>query len=122
MNKILPTAPCFVCNKELQYEHMSKENPASRCFLYDGLWFDATGNFGSTIYDPIMGNDFLRIAICDKCVMKKKKQVKHIHSRTSKHSSKIETFAEYDERERQELSKFSKLAQEQIKKQAKSTT
>ena len=41
--------------------------------IYDGLIFRSTGNYGSTIFDPLprsrfVDSEFLQIAICDECI------------------------------------------------------
>lgn len=65
---------CFVCDKPLTGEEPGRCPTIIRP-LYDGLWFRATGNFGSTIFDPIPDNGYIELAICDECVTKKAKQI-----------------------------------------------
>lgn len=65
---------CFVCNKVLIVEESGKCSTTIRP-LYGGLWFRATGNFGSAIFDPIPDNGYIELAICDECVAKKAKQI-----------------------------------------------
>jgi len=66
----MKTIPCFICDKclELDLEFEKDEDSLNLHPVYGGLWFRATGNFGSTIFDPILKEEELRIVICDKCV------------------------------------------------------
>lgn len=56
---------CFVCDRE--FDRSLKRGPKD----YPGVLFDATGNWGSTIYDPTPDKPghFLRIRVCDLCVL-----------------------------------------------------
>lgn len=63
--------PCIVCGTELvnwAYEssdgtHMIEVHPM------EGLHFQTRGHYGSTIFDPVMGDERLDVAICDTCIM-----------------------------------------------------
>ena len=58
--------PCFKCGKALE----AKPCIDNRVIvpLYDGRWFRATGNYGSTIFDPTWDTgQFMQLAICDDC-------------------------------------------------------
>jgi len=48
--------------------------------VYDGIIFEATGNFGSTIFDPMarQEEEILQVVICDRCIKKNAKNVLHI--------------------------------------------
>jgi len=50
--------------------------------VYNGLIFRATGNFGSTVFDPMpIGiEEILQVVICDDCMKKKAKRVTRIHN------------------------------------------
>ena len=64
--------PCIVCATELvncSYEsgdgtHTIEVHPMN------GLHFQTRGHYGSTIFDPMTGNETLDVAICDVCIMK----------------------------------------------------
>lgn len=60
----IPVDPvkCFICSKFLKMDH---GNPM------DGIICHAYGNYGSTVFDPIMGG-YLIFVICDNCFRKKK--------------------------------------------------
>lgn len=70
--KMDETIPCIVCGRELKnwsYEssdrtHMIEVHPM------EGLHFQTRGHYGSTIFDPVMGDERLDVAICDMCIMK----------------------------------------------------
>lgn len=72
---------CFVCGSQLIIESSKiaeLNNPISIDPVYDGLRFRATGNYGSTIFDPCPDDGFIEIIVCDKCVLKKKNQIKRV--------------------------------------------
>ena len=77
---------CFCCGKELEIDWYEsyRDEPDILVPVYDGLWFESAGNYGSTIYDPIDNDsrrkDRIRIVICDECVTKKKDEVTRIVS------------------------------------------
>ena len=70
---------CFVCDKQLKDQNSGKDEmqnfgdidtiPAA-----DGLVFRATGNYGSTIFDP-MHHEVWQIIICDNCVYRKRYRI-----------------------------------------------
>jgi hypothetical protein len=55
---------CIVCKDKIDWNGSptGKNNP------YGATVFTSRGNYGSTVFDPIMGGDFLEINICDKCL------------------------------------------------------
>lgn len=65
---------CFKCDKELEVVFggkMSENDP--QCS--GALMFEARGNYGSTIFDPIGREISLLINICDACVTAGKDRV-----------------------------------------------
>ncbi len=46
------------------------DDPLTTSPVYDGLIFRSTGNYGSTVHDPVPGGkeEILQIIICDDCV------------------------------------------------------
>jgi hypothetical protein len=63
---------CFKCNKELPTYDEPEDTlrkPDSIGIVYDGLVFRATGNYGSTLFDPRPYDKelFLEIYVCDEC-------------------------------------------------------
>ncbi len=88
---------CFCCDKVLETECHIDSNPMVLSPLYDGVWFRAPGNFGSTVFDPIpdklRGEDpFLQILICDDCLKKKSDEVSYVHNIRHKVTADVETF------------------------------
>ncbi len=69
---------CFCCDRVMETE--STDNPIIIHPVYDGLIFRATGNFGSTIFDPITEEEILQVIICDDCVKRNAKRVTHIYN------------------------------------------
>lgn len=92
---------CFCCDKTMESEPEYDQDHTTLAPLYDGLWFRAYGNFGSTIHDPVPGlkdyKGFLETAICDTCVVKKGKdgKVSHIYSIRNNPTSKTESLKKY---------------------------
>ncbi len=85
----------FFCDETLELEHWSLDSePHDITPVYGGLRFRASGNYGSTIFDPMHCNDFLEIIICDNCVVKKKNMVQHIHDIIENKTSKTKQFDE----------------------------
>lgn len=42
---------------------------------YKGTVFTSTGQYGSTVFDPITGADFIEITVCDSCLVNHKDRV-----------------------------------------------
>jgi hypothetical protein len=64
--------PCIVCEKELDnlvYES-SKRTHMIEVHPMGGLHFQTRGNYGSAIFDPVVTDERLDVAICDVCIMK----------------------------------------------------
>lgn len=65
---------CFSCDKELESAFggsMAESDP--QCS--GAVMFSASGNYGSTIFDPCGGKVEMVINICDECVTLKKDRV-----------------------------------------------
>jgi hypothetical protein len=65
---------CFKCNKQL--EPAFGDLPDDHLTPRRGLIFEATGNFGSRIFDPTITAPQLVVWICDDCIVEHKDQVK----------------------------------------------
>ncbi len=64
--------PCIVCGKELDnwvYES-SDQTFMIEVHPMNGLHFQTRGNYGSAIFDPVVTDERLDVAICDVCIMK----------------------------------------------------
>lgn len=70
---------CFKCNRIVMRDVVDSDlltiSP-----VYDGLIFRSTGNYGSTVFDPmpIGKEEMLEIIICDNCVKSGKSCVARI--------------------------------------------
>ena len=62
---------CFCCNIELATSCGDEKD-------WPATIFEATGNWGSTVFDPFNGESRLIIRICDKCVVKKQHKIVEI--------------------------------------------
>lgn len=71
MNKL----NCICCDCTLDVE--LTDNPMVIYSVYNGLIFRATGNFGSTVFDPmpVQRKEMLQVIICDDCIKEKVKWV-----------------------------------------------
>lgn len=71
-----PKNHCFVCGYFVK-PHLPPSKDKNYGMMWgDGLFFRATGNFGSTIFDP-MDDQFLEIIICDACVVDRQASLRH---------------------------------------------
>ena len=73
---------CFCCDCDIEAD--MPIIPTDLGAVYDGVLFRATGNYGSTLFDPLpatgKGEEFLQIIICDECIRKNAKRVTRIHN------------------------------------------
>lgn len=67
---------CIVCSKELE-NYSDKKTSMDRSGIQPsgGLHFRTYGHYGSTIFDPVITDEWLDIAICDECVMENVEKV-----------------------------------------------
>lgn len=65
---------CFKCLKELKSVFPESKFEDHRQ-PDEGLIFEAAGNYGSRVYDPVMSAPRLVIWICDECVVEHKELV-----------------------------------------------
>lgn len=62
---------CIVCRKKLEVL-WADQNP-TQCF--EAVMFNASGNYGSTVYDPSLSNslfgsrELLVVNVCDACLL-----------------------------------------------------
>lgn len=89
-----PKTECFCCGDKLDLELRGDDSdPHIVLPLYGGLRFRSTGNYGSTVYDPMGENrQFLEIVVCDACVVKKKEKVRRVHHIHTSTTAKMEQF------------------------------
>lgn len=83
---------CFCCNRTLEAE--STDNPIVITPVYDGLIFRSTGNYGSTVFDPmpIGVEEMLQVIICDDCIKTRAKRVTRIHNIQRDVTADVEPF------------------------------
>ena len=68
--------PCIVCSKELDNMEYDMKDTKVEVHPMGGLHFRTYGHYGSVIFDPMGTGEYLDIAICDLCIMKKLDAVK----------------------------------------------
>jgi hypothetical protein len=89
---------CIICKKWLKTEREDNDDRCTSIFpVYDGVLCRSYGNFGSTLYDPMHGGDFLQFAICDKCLDENGDDIQRIKYTEEKSTviRKKQTFKEY---------------------------
>lgn len=86
-------AQCVCCGKWLSADFID-DDPLTITPVYDGLIFRATGNFGSTIFDPmpIGVEEILQVVICDDCIKKNARRVTRIYNIKKVMSCDVEPF------------------------------
>lgn len=71
------TIECVVCSKELEnMQYENREGNLVEVHPMGGLHFRSFGHYGSVIFDPMGTGEYLDIAICDRCFMKKLDKVR----------------------------------------------
>jgi hypothetical protein len=66
--------PCIVCDKPCEFFDEKHCGPDDNVYPWiSGTMFEASGNFGSTIWD--VDKRLLQIVICDECLEAKAEQV-----------------------------------------------
>lgn len=90
---------CIICGSKLEKEELNKENmnPKTIGIVYDGVIFRASGNYGSSVFDPFPDNGFAEIIICDKCMVEKKDKILRVKNIkcNSTYTSDISNFEPY---------------------------
>ena len=71
---------CFCCRSVVDIE--PGDDPTGAYPVYGGLIFRSTGNYGSTVFDPLpmSREEVLQIIICDECILKDSRFVTRIHN------------------------------------------
>ncbi len=71
---------CICCGGVLEAE--PNDEPLTLSGIYGGLIFRSTGNFGSTIFDPMprQREELLQVIICDRCIKNRITFVSHIRN------------------------------------------
>jgi hypothetical protein len=69
--------PCFICEKKV-----ASVFPDPPEYIYNQPYkatvFVSHGHYGSTVFDPVIGNRHLEINICDECLLERKDRVLHV--------------------------------------------
>lgn len=69
--------PCIVCGTRLKNVWEDAENQPS-----DGVAATTHGNYGSTVFDPVLTGEFLEFNLCDSCLVKAGNQGRVYMART----------------------------------------
>lgn len=70
--------PCIICGKTLDRVFDEYESQPS-----DGVMCTTTGNYGSTVFDTITGDELLHFNICDPCLIEAGKKGHVFHRRVA---------------------------------------
>ncbi len=57
--------PCIICGTALKNVWEDAENQPG-----DGVACITEGNYGSTVYDPVLSGEFLEFNVCDVCLVR----------------------------------------------------
>jgi hypothetical protein len=71
--------PCIICGTRLKNVWEDAENQPN-----DGVACTTRGNYGSTVYDPVLTAEFLEFNICDPCLVKAAGQDRIYAARTAR--------------------------------------
>jgi len=85
---------CIICEKEFDVDITSNKEIGN---IYGGIRCHSSGNYGSSVFDPINGyaeNEYLEFCICDECLKEKAKLVKLIQIQIKHEIIKCRTFDE----------------------------
>ena len=60
---------CFVCGKTIEWENINPDFPMEDPMLStQGIYFSASGNWPSSVWDPLFDDASLEGIICDECL------------------------------------------------------
>ena len=94
MGKVMSTectTRCFRCDKKMRIERDEDGHMCS--MISSGLFFQAHGNYGSTVFDPPDAmNEFLELVICGECVTLNKNEIDHVRVDVPKSKYKTSLF------------------------------
>jgi hypothetical protein len=70
--------PCIICGTSLKNVWQDAENQPN-----DGVACTTRGNYGSTVFDPVLSGEFLEFNLCDPCLVKAGEQGRIYMARTA---------------------------------------
>jgi hypothetical protein len=73
----LSTTPCFSCGKVSEPAFPGFNSPP-----LDALTFTSPGGYGSALFDPMRGDEYLLVIICDDCIAKEAGSNRVLHCTT----------------------------------------
>lgn len=122
--------PCFSCGNEFEPSLPGDIGPRNQ--PYGGTTFRASGQYGSTVFDPNVWDDasgFLELNICDRCLLSFKERLLHGHERRGpvfydyeewEPSQTLEQWEAWQERRRKKQAVVSQLEEEPASKPGQS--
>jgi hypothetical protein len=69
---------CICCNKTLEHDSCEIHQYTNNGCLYGGLICHVSGNYGSSVFDPIDNDNYLELYICDDCITIHAQKIKHV--------------------------------------------
>jgi len=83
---------CICCGTLLEMEEV--DNPLVISPVYDGLIFRATGNYGSSVHDPMPSceEEILQVVICDRCIKTGSNRVSKLYDIKREDTARIKRF------------------------------
>lgn len=66
-----PLSCCLCCGRELGLALAGETSVP-----WGAVRFTALGNYGSRVYDSVMGNEYLQVNVCDDCLVERRDRVR----------------------------------------------
>ena len=61
------TMRCFICGRSINVSHGDMRANSWGC-AGGGVFLHGAGNYGSALFDPLDGPEYIRVVICDPCL------------------------------------------------------
>jgi hypothetical protein len=95
------TVHCISCGCKLKKDD----------FVHGAVLCYTTGNYGSTVFDPVGdSSQFLQFYLCDECLKKKSNIINHLTSKTETSVVSTKTFKKYLKDEEIDFKTFARKA------------
>jgi hypothetical protein len=91
---------CFVCGKAMKpsCDESCAFDPHEIPLLppSNGTYFRSSGNYGSTVFDPMTGKKTLHIVVCDDCLNKFKNRAYYVEQGAEVKYREVTNFVDYE--------------------------
>lgn len=95
------TDKAFMKNINYHFKQITDDSEVNYVQPYAATEFTTSGQYGSTVFDPLLEEEYLTINICDTCLIQKSKQNYILHSKiiTLNNEEKLETIKYWNPKE-----------------------